>query len=198
MARLRDKSKLLQLLTETPVVSFACKKIGLDRTTYYRWYKDDKMFRDKVDAIITIGRMNINDMAEASIIKEISNGNMRANIFWLQYNHPIYRPVRTTYIDPIIHKHELAPGEFCRSCGYREPLVEEYKTNKNSGNKNSETLARELYKRLRSIDTRKKSEGELRQIIDDFVSDNNLKIEIVYKDFSGKDKKENDDETDME
>ncbi len=189
MARFNDKSKLIQLLAETPVVSFVCKKIGLDRTTYYRWYKDDRSFREKVDRIMTIGRMNINDMAEASIIQKIHNGNMRANIFWLQHNHPIYKPVKTTYVDPISpHAHELAPGEICRSCGYREPEVEEYKgIKKHKRSLTNEELSKELYKRVKTISTRKQSETELRKIIDDFVQENNVKFQITYVDASKRD-----------
>ena len=197
MARLKDKSKLLQLLAETPVVSFACKKIGLDRTTFYRWYKDDKRFRDKIDAILSVGRSNINDMAEASVIKEINNGNMRANIFWLQHNHPAYRPVRTTYVDPVVHGHQLVPGEVCRSCGYREPPIEDYKKSKKSAPAlDNKTLGRELYKRLRSVDSRKKSETEIMDMIDDYIEKNNIKIEVIGMDFSGKKKNEDDKEKD--
>jgi len=181
MARFKDKSRLLELLAETPVVSFACKKIGLDRTTFYRWHKDDIDFREQVDRIITIGRMNINDMAEASIIKEINDGNMRANIFWLQHNHPMYRPVRTTYVDPISHEHELKPGEICKSCGYLEPKIEEYK---DKGSMSDKELSKELYKRIKTINTRKTSEAELKQIIDDFILRNNIKVEFRVMDGS--------------
>jgi hypothetical protein len=181
MARFKDSSRLLQILAETPVVSFACKKIGLDRTTFYRWYKDNLEFRQKVDEIMRLGRIAINDMAEASIIKEINDGNMRANIFWLQHNHPAYRPVRTSYVDPIsIHKHELMPGETCSMCGFREAPIPKYEKGKDKIYDNK-ALARELYTRLRFMDKHKQSYDDVRQIIDDFIEEKNVKntIEIV-------------------
>lgn len=186
MTRLNDRSLLLQLLTETPVVSFACKKIGLNRTTYYRWYNNNKDFRDKVDEILKIGRIHINDLAEASIIKEINQGNMRANIFWLQHNHPAYKPVRTTYVDPINHRHELLPGEMCKSCGYKEPLIKKKETDM-KGKLDNESLSKELYKKLQ---TGNKNELETRKIIDDFIKENNIDNTVIFKDFGDEDELE--------
>jgi hypothetical protein len=120
MSRLHEKSKLIQVLSETPLVSLACKKIGVSRATFYRWYKDDKGFRDSVIQILDIGRKNINDLAEQSLIKELAKGNMNAIRFWLQHNDRRYVPVRTTYIEPVVHHHELKPGETCYVCGHHE------------------------------------------------------------------------------
>ena len=117
MSKLHEKSKLLQVLSETPLVSLACKKTGIARATFYRWYKDDKGFRDSVLQIVDIGRKNINDLAESMLFKEMQKGNMNAIRFWLQYNDPRYRPVRTQYVEPILHHHELKAGERCYVCG---------------------------------------------------------------------------------
>lgn len=117
MSKLHEKSKLLQVLSETPLVSLACKKTGIARATFYRWYKDDKPFRDSVLQILDIGRKNINDLAESSLIKEIQKGSMNAIRFWLQHNDSRYRPVRTQYVEPILHHHELKAGERCYVCG---------------------------------------------------------------------------------
>lgn len=121
MSRVHDKSKLLQVLSETPLVSLACKKSGLSRATFYRWMKDDKSFRDGVNDILEIGRKNINDLAESSLIKEIQKGNMNAIRLWLQHNDPRYIPKRTMYVDPPSHFHRLNIGEVCNVCGHKEP-----------------------------------------------------------------------------
>lgn len=120
MSRVHDKSKLLQVLSETPLVSLACKKSGLSRATFYRWMKDDKSFRDGVNDILEIGRKNINDLAESSLIKEIQKGNMNAIRLWLQHNDPRYIPKRTMYVDPPSHFHRLNIGEVCNVCGHKE------------------------------------------------------------------------------
>lgn len=197
MAKLGLKSKLLELLRETPIVTFACKKVGLNPSTFYAWHKDDIDFRNQADEVLIIGKRHINDMCKATIIKEIDKGNMRAVVFWLEHNDPDYRPVRTTYVDPISHTHQLKPGEICKSCGYFEPEIEEYKHNKKG--MSDKQLSDALYKRLRSINTRKQSEPEIRKIIDDFIEKNNLgNIEIHFVDGSKKEEKNKDNKDDTE
>ena len=120
MSRVHDKSKLLQVLGETPLVSLACKKSGLSRATFYRWMKDDKSFRDSVTDLLEIGRKNINDLAESSLIKEIQKGNMNAIRLWLQHNDSRYIPKRTLYVEPPSHFHRLNIGDVCEICGHKE------------------------------------------------------------------------------
>lgn len=105
------------MLSETPLVSLACKKTGISRSTFYRWYKDDIKFRELVLETLDSGRKNITDLAESMLIKEIQRGNMNSIRFWLQHNEPRYKPVRTTYVEPIAHYHELKSGERCNICG---------------------------------------------------------------------------------
>jgi hypothetical protein len=82
--------------------------------------KDDKSFRDGVNDILEIGRKNITDLAESSLIKEIQKGNMNAIRLWLQHNDPRYVPRRTMYVDPPSHFHRLNIGEICNVCGHKE------------------------------------------------------------------------------
>jgi ACT domain-containing protein len=37
----KEKDALLEQLKKTPIIQIACEKIGLSRTTYYRWYQAD-------------------------------------------------------------------------------------------------------------------------------------------------------------
>ncbi len=122
MSKLHEKSKFTEYLRETPLVNLACKKIGISRATYYRWYKDDREFRESVQKVIRQGRANINDLAEATLIKMIKTENFHAIRFWLQHNNSRYVPVRTTYIEPPKHDHvNLKPGETCTYCGTTTP-----------------------------------------------------------------------------
>lgn len=188
MAKLGLKSKLLELLRETPIVTFACKKVGLNPSTFYEWHKNDLDFRNQADEVLIIGKRHINDMCKATIIKEIDKGNMRAVVFWLEHNDPDYRPVRTTYVDPINHTHQLEPGEVCKNCGFREPVIEEYKKNKR-GTMDNKTLARELFKRVRASDKRKRNQEEMMEMIEDFIEANNIENKITFIDGSvGNDK----------
>jgi len=88
--QVKEKGALIDQLKKLPIIQIACEKIGVGRTTYYRWKKEDPDFAiDSEDAIQT-GRNLINDMAESQLLSEIKEKNMTAIIFWLKHNHPIY------------------------------------------------------------------------------------------------------------
>lgn len=124
MSKLHEKSKFIEYLRETPLVNLACKKVGISRATYYRWFKDDREFREDIQKVIRQGRANINDLAEATLIKMIKGENFHAIRFWLQHNNRRYVPVRTTYIEPPDHNHtKLKPGETCTYCGTTTPSL---------------------------------------------------------------------------
>jgi len=129
MSKIYEKSKFVEYLRETPLVSFACKKTGIARATYYRWYKDDREFREHIQKVLRQGRANINDLAEATLIKMIKGENFNATRFWLQHNNSRYVPVRTTYVEPITHSHvSLKPGETCTYCGTKKKELVSYGT----------------------------------------------------------------------
>ncbi|MEI7689050.1 MAG: hypothetical protein WCI91_02580 [Candidatus Nomurabacteria bacterium] len=70
------------------------------------------------------GRKNINDLAEATLIKMIKGENFNATRFWLQHNSKRYVPVRTIYVPPPKHDHfDLKPGETCIYCGSKNNKV---------------------------------------------------------------------------
>lgn len=86
----KDKQKLLDELAKTPIVELACKKVGIGRTTYYRWLKGSASFRSKVEELMVISRGSVNDLAESKLIKGIQNDDYKSIRFWLVNNHPRY------------------------------------------------------------------------------------------------------------
>lgn len=93
MSRNQDKDKqlLLAQLAKTPIVEAACKHIGLPRSTYYRWRKEDESFADTCDETIELSIGRINDLAESQLINAIKDQNMSAITFWLKHHHHRYR-----------------------------------------------------------------------------------------------------------
>ena len=86
-----DKKRLLLQLTKTPIVEAACKQIGLPRSTYYRWRKEDDEFSSKCDETIELSIGRINDLAESQLINAIKQQHMGAIMFWLKHHHRSYR-----------------------------------------------------------------------------------------------------------
>ena len=93
MSRNQDKDKqlLLTQLAKTPIVEAACKHVGLPRSTYYRWRKEDESFADACDETIELSIGRINDLAESQLINAIKDQNMSGITFWLKHHHHRYR-----------------------------------------------------------------------------------------------------------
>jgi len=75
------KKELLSALRNSlGVVSTACEKLGISRTTYYKYYNEDRSFKEQVD---NIGEATI-DFAESKLFELIKSGNVTATIFFLK------------------------------------------------------------------------------------------------------------------
>ncbi len=62
------------------VVTSACKTVGIDRTTHYRWLKEDEAYKEATDDIDNVSL----DFAESQLFKQIRDGNTTATIFFLK------------------------------------------------------------------------------------------------------------------
>jgi hypothetical protein len=77
----QHKKAIIEALEQSlGVVTTACKKVGVGRTTFYQWLKDDDDFKKQVDDINNIAL----DFAESQLHKQISDGNTSATIFYLK------------------------------------------------------------------------------------------------------------------
>ncbi len=85
-----NKKAIVVELKKTPIVQIACQRVGVARSSYYRWRADDTIFARAADRAIESGKFLINDLAESKLIQHIDSGNLTAIIFWLKYNHPSY------------------------------------------------------------------------------------------------------------
>lgn len=86
----REKELLIEQFKKTPIIQFACEKVGVGRATYYRWRKDDADFARCCDDALqeSVGLMN--DLAESQLLSAIRDKNMTAIIFWLKNRHKAY------------------------------------------------------------------------------------------------------------
>lgn len=77
----QHKKAIIQALEQSlGVVTTACKKVGVGRTQFYQWLKDDEVFRKEVEDISNIAL----DFAESQLHKQIGDGNTSATIFYLK------------------------------------------------------------------------------------------------------------------
>lgn len=85
-----QKTLFIDLLKKTPIVQVVCEKVGITRTTYYRWHKADKEFAEAADTALADGAGLINDMAESQLITAVRDGNLSAVMYWLKSHHHTY------------------------------------------------------------------------------------------------------------
>ena len=77
---IKKESMLKALETSLGVVTIACKKTDIPRSTYYKWLKEDKKFAKEVQDIENIAL----DFAESKLHTQIEDGNTAATIFYLK------------------------------------------------------------------------------------------------------------------
>jgi hypothetical protein len=75
------KKALLKALEKTlGVVTTACKKVDVCRTTYYDWMRNDAEFNKSVEELSNVAL----DFAESQLHKQISENSTAATIFYLK------------------------------------------------------------------------------------------------------------------
>ena len=75
------KKALLEALEKSlGVVTTACKTVGVDRGTFYRYYNEDAAFKQAVDELENVAL----DFAESQLHKQIQNGEVSSTIFYLK------------------------------------------------------------------------------------------------------------------
>jgi chaperonin GroEL (HSP60 family) len=78
---LQTKKKVLEALEKTlGIVTTACKKVGLSRTQFYVWYKEDEQFRKDVDSVEGMAL----DFAESKLMENIGSKKETSIIFYLK------------------------------------------------------------------------------------------------------------------
>jgi hypothetical protein len=77
----QHKKAIIEALEKSlGVVTTACKKVGVGRTQFYHWLKEDEEFAKEVEDIQNIAL----DFAESQLHKQIGDGNTTATIFYLK------------------------------------------------------------------------------------------------------------------
>jgi hypothetical protein len=79
--RTASQKRVLKCLEETHgVVTSACKKAKIGRTLFYKWCKEDEGFKKEVDEIQDATL----DFVEGALFKQIEQGNITGQIFYLK------------------------------------------------------------------------------------------------------------------
>ncbi len=90
-----DKAKtvkqLVKELEKNYLLERACKRLGVTRSTVYRWMQEDVELATRIRAAQSVGRRTMSDYVESKLLKNIEGGNQRSIEFWLKSNNERYR-----------------------------------------------------------------------------------------------------------
>ena len=78
---IKKKMLIESLENSLGIVSTACSKANISRSSFYKWYKEDEDFRNKVDEIDNVKL----DFVESQLFKNIQKEKERSIIFYLQH-----------------------------------------------------------------------------------------------------------------
>jgi len=90
MKNAKNKKLLIEQLQKTPIIEITCQKVGIGRTTYYRWREQDEDFRKAADEALAAGFELVNDLSEAQLFTMIKEKNFSAIQLWLRHHHVKY------------------------------------------------------------------------------------------------------------
>ena len=77
----QHKKAMLEALEQSlGIVTSACKKVGIGRTTHYEWLKTDEEYKKAVNSIEDVAL----DFAESQLHLQIQDGSTASTIFYLK------------------------------------------------------------------------------------------------------------------
>lgn len=82
------KKQILERLLKNFTITSACIGVGIDRKTFYRWIDEDSVFKRQAYENIQECQKGITDMAYTQLIKMMQEGNLTANLYWLNNKDP--------------------------------------------------------------------------------------------------------------
>lgn len=62
------------------IVSYACQKVGITRTCYYKWRENDPKFKERAEEV----EEETIDVVESKLLSAINNDDLTAIIFYLK------------------------------------------------------------------------------------------------------------------
>ena len=77
---LKKKEMIKALVKSLGVVTIACEKVGIERSTHYDWIKADPKYKQEVEDIAEVTL----DFAESMLHKQIQDKDTTATIFFLK------------------------------------------------------------------------------------------------------------------
>lgn len=112
------KLEILEIAKEISIDTHICKKVGISRSTFYRWLERDLEFAKQLIVSKRLYSNFISDMAESVVIGKVKEKNLSASAFWLKHHRAPYMSESMGHLREKLD-HELSvPEKINRELGY--------------------------------------------------------------------------------
>ena len=91
MKRDRTQDLVLEQLRRVPIIQVAAEKVGVSRTTIYRWRDESEQYRKDLEAALAEGEALINDLGESQLLTLMKDKHWPSIQFWLRHRNPKFR-----------------------------------------------------------------------------------------------------------
>lgn len=91
MKKDRTKELFLAQIRKIPIIQVACEKVGVARSSVYRWRDEDEEFNKALEEALAEGEALINEMSESQLISLIREKSWQAISFWLRKRSPKFK-----------------------------------------------------------------------------------------------------------
>ena len=103
------KNKLVGEIAKSGNVYFSCNRVGIGKSSYYRWKKEDPEFNRSAELAVREGIENNCDVAEHALMLKIKDKDINAIKYQLSHNSPRYMPKhnKTVRIEHVVKRQEV-------------------------------------------------------------------------------------------
>jgi hypothetical protein len=91
MKKDRVKDLFLEQLKKVPNIQVACEKVGVARSTVYKWRDEDPEFKTALEQALAEGEAMLNDLGENQLYSLMLERHYPAIQFWLRHRNPKFR-----------------------------------------------------------------------------------------------------------
>ena len=91
MKKDRLQNLVLEQLRKVPIIQVAAEKVGVSRSTIYRWKSQSEQFCRDLDKALAEGEDLINDMGESQLLTLMKDKHWPSIAFWLRHRNPKFR-----------------------------------------------------------------------------------------------------------
>lgn len=87
----KSKAEFIERLKQAPIIQLVCEKMGIPRSTLYRWKDEDLDFDDDIADAISEGQQFMDDIVENKFMALVNDKHWPAIHCYITRRHPKYR-----------------------------------------------------------------------------------------------------------